>query len=521
MFNPRTKPGRQSLRFESLEHRWLFAGLSIGDATAIEGGDALKFIDRFVADGSGGLDRPRASIFGPDGNEDGVSDLYVPSVDTDEVLRYDGLTGAFMDVFIAAGSGGLDDPSDLAFTPDGRLYVSGYTSNQLLYFDHATGAFLGEVSHDFARPRSISLGPDGLLYLANEDSHEVLRYDGSIMSSFVTARSGDLAKPICAIFGPDGNGDGYEDLYISSAVSDVIRRYDGQSGEFMDVFARTELGTATLWLQFGSDGLLYVTARSTAICCDTTLVRFDAVTGAMVDILNLGRDSWSFQFGMDGLVYLSGNGFGNMVDRLGATSLAAFDVGLSEPSAASVSVSYTTNNASATAGQDFVSTSGTLTFAPGQTRRTILVPTLDNLAHESDETFSVVLSNAVGATISDGVGVATITDSDVTGDANGDGIVNLADLNAVRNNFGASGANVAGDTNGDGIVNLNDLNAVRNNFGAVTGNAMQEAAVAQRSLETASISAATQKRQPTLQATDFVFDMLFASLPTKKPFGRR
>ncbi len=52
------------------------------------------------------------------------------------------------------------------------------------------------------------------------------------------------------------------------------------------------------------------------------------------------------------------------------------------------------------------------------------------------------------------------------GDTNGDGAVNLIDLNNVRNNFGAVGPNVLGDTNGDQKVDLADLNAVRNNFGA-------------------------------------------------------
>ncbi len=51
----------------------------------------------------------------------------------------------------------------------------------------------------------------------------------------------------------------------------------------------------------------------------------------------------------------------------------------------------------------------------------------------------------------------------VEGDTNGDGIVDLIDLNNVRNNFGGVGL---GDTNDDGIVDLVDLNTVRNNFGA-------------------------------------------------------
>jgi len=53
----------------------------------------------------------------------------------------------------------------------------------------------------------------------------------------------------------------------------------------------------------------------------------------------------------------------------------------------------------------------------------------------------------------------------VSGDTNGDGLVNLVDLNNVRNHFGAQG-DVPGDTDGNGIVDLADLNNVRNNFGA-------------------------------------------------------
>jgi hypothetical protein len=58
------------------------------------------------------------------------------------------------------------------------------------------------------------------------------------------------------------------------------------------------------------------------------------------------------------------------------------------------------------------------------------------------------------------------------GDTNADGLVNIDDLNNVRNNFGESG-NADGTLPGDavpwdGVVNIDDLNAVRNNFGSRT-----------------------------------------------------
>jgi hypothetical protein len=52
------------------------------------------------------------------------------------------------------------------------------------------------------------------------------------------------------------------------------------------------------------------------------------------------------------------------------------------------------------------------------------------------------------------------------GDTNGDGRVDITDLNNVRNGFGSEGLNVVGDTNQDGRVDIQDLNAVRNYFGA-------------------------------------------------------
>ena len=50
-----------------------------------------------------------------------------------------------------------------------------------------------------------------------------------------------------------------------------------------------------------------------------------------------------------------------------ALSLAAFTVRLSIQSTSAVAVSYTTANGTALAGSDFVQSSGTITFAPGQT----------------------------------------------------------------------------------------------------------------------------------------------------------
>ena len=61
---------------------------------------------------------------------------------------------------------------------------------------------------------------------------------------------------------------------------------------------------------------------------------------------------------------------------------------------------------------DYTATSGRLTFAPGETSKTVTVAVIGDLLHEADETFTVDLSNPAGATIADASGAGTITDDD-------------------------------------------------------------------------------------------------------------
>ncbi len=88
-------------------------------------------------------------------------------------------------------------------------------------------------------------------------------------------------------------------------------------------------------------------------------------------------------------------------------------VTLSPASSGTVTVDYATADGSATEPSDYTSTSGTLTFAPGETSMTISVPLIDDELVEGDETFSVQLSAAVGADLADASATATIINDDV------------------------------------------------------------------------------------------------------------
>ncbi len=89
-----------------------------------------------------------------------------------------------------------------------------------------------------------------------------------------------------------------------------------------------------------------------------------------------------------------------------------FAVSLSNPSASSITVDFATADGTAIAGSDYVATSGTLTFNPGDTADTITVTITDDGVVEPSETFTVDLSGATNSTIVDGSATGTITNDD-------------------------------------------------------------------------------------------------------------
>ncbi|MGH3306714.1 MAG: Calx-beta domain-containing protein, partial [Nocardioides sp.] len=97
-----------------------------------------------------------------------------------------------------------------------------------------------------------------------------------------------------------------------------------------------------------------------------------------------------------------------------ANNLYNFNVSLSAASPQTVTVPYTTANGSAFSGSDFVGQTGTLTFLPGETSKTVTVPVNGDLAVEGTEDFFVNLGAPSNATITDGQGVGTIFNDDAS-----------------------------------------------------------------------------------------------------------
>ncbi len=230
--------------------------------------------------GSGLFDRPRGGVIGPDGN------LYIASIVTSEVFRFDPTSGDFIDIF-ADSSDGLSSPVGITLGPDGNFYVANGNTpgGQVVKIDGATGADLGIFAggvHGAHEYSYLVFGPDGDLYVGSPGgggARGVFRFNGStgvheanifgsetqpdallVDNNYLYVGDGRADDPrirryawatgIKDILVDDAEGDagglnavsglGFDangDLLVSSFYSNQVLRYDIDTGAFIDVFA--------------------------------------------------------------------------------------------------------------------------------------------------------------------------------------------------------------------------------------------------------------------------------------------
>jgi RHS repeat-associated protein len=178
------------------------------------------------------------------------------------VLRYDGVTGAFLGVLTPISlSNGISYPAELFVDASNRLYVS------------VRGG--------------LCCNPGG-----------IYRYDagtGSFIDPFLPIGANGTGDAPAFDFGPDG------DLYTDSGnASPVISRYNGQSGAPIDVFTSDPTANTHSGVDFGPDGNLYVTTSNNG-----TVSVFSGVNGSFIRSLGVGAYAALSTFGPDGLLYVT------------------------------------------------------------------------------------------------------------------------------------------------------------------------------------------------------------------------
>lgn len=437
--------------------------ISISDGSGVEGQVSVKYLGNFIEPQQGGLDDPHQMIFGPDGN------LYVSTLQNSSVLRYHAGTGAPLPApgksgaeFVSPNAGGLEQARGIAFGPDGHMYVASATSNAILRFDGTTGQSLGALiaagAGGLYKPRGL-LFHQGYIYVTSIGEgtpavgmDAILRYD-----AYTGAPAGKSGVTGDAVFIPSGdhgldnpsnivfyNGD----FYVASSPGSVLRY--AANGTFRDAFVPTSSGglSGPIDLDF-QGGFLYVTSVA-----NNKVLRYNGITGAIVDeVASAGG-----LYRPNGLLFEPSGNFlvaSGDSDEIRRYSQAQADFRVSftvtiAPWPTTVTVDFSTANGSALTGTDYVSNSGSITFAPGIVSRTIHVQTLDDAVSELTEAFVVNLSNALGAVIADGQGIGTIFDNDtpptkfyVVDDATANKTFEYAGTGAAIENYSLGSGNTA------------------------------------------------------------------------------
>ena len=167
-------------------------------------------------------------------------DLYLAGQNSDKVYLYDGSSGTFLGDF---ATNPANDTYNVIWGPDANMYVSSFQTNEIDRFDGTTGAFIDVFVPSIDEPIGLQFGPDDNLYVVNHLDNSVERFQGpngaspgTIIDVFVTANSGGLNDPDELVFGPDGS------LYVTSEITDEVLRYNGQTGAFIDVFVTQNSG---------------------------------------------------------------------------------------------------------------------------------------------------------------------------------------------------------------------------------------------------------------------------------------
>ncbi len=222
-------------------------------------------------DDTGRIRGAQAVKIGPDGK------LWVVSEEASTLLRYDATTLAFVDTFARVDPGwGM---TGVAFSGN-SAYVSSYATGALRRFDIATGAAENQpLAGALLRGPDNGMmdAPDGKIYVPGYDSHNVVRFDPQARSyaSFIGVRDNGLRAARGLLLNPAG-----DKLYVTGERSNQVLRYSFPGGAF-DKAISTTINTPT-GMAWHPDGSLLVAGNGTT---GSGVIKLDPETGAERSLL--------------------------------------------------------------------------------------------------------------------------------------------------------------------------------------------------------------------------------------------
>jgi hypothetical protein len=220
------------------------------------------FVDRGPPNSQANTYEPTGIEFGSDHN------LYLGSFTGNYVKRYDGQTGAYLDTFVTARSGGLIRPFYLAFGPDGNLYLPSQFTNEVKVYDGKTGAYMKSIDDGLwnCSPSATAFSDVGELFVTCPAADSIMSFDPATGQNLSSISLSGVTPVGRVEFGTSG------EFYIASrALSGIVRvDADGQ----WNLFGSTPTVGTVSTVHFGPDGTLYLSEQGASM-----LVRFDAESG--------------------------------------------------------------------------------------------------------------------------------------------------------------------------------------------------------------------------------------------------
>jgi len=287
------------------------------------------------------------------------------------------------------------------FNTDGKLDIASASS----YYSIDVG--LGNGDGTFAYPTSFSSGYGSIIARdLNKDGQVDLAAAnyGDTVNVLLGSGSGTFGSPLgysagsqpTSLSSADFNGDGTIDLVTANVDSATVSVMLGDGTGFFKPPVTAAAGTYPVGVavgDFNGDG------------------RMDAASvnsGSNNVSVLLNDGTWpalsSPSISVNDVTVTEGNT---------GTVNATFTVSLSAASSKTVTVDYATVDGSATtAGGDYQAASGTLSFAPGETTKTVTVRVNGDRLAESNEYFQLVLTDPANAFVADARGVGNITDDE-------------------------------------------------------------------------------------------------------------